>query len=447
MSYLDFEYSQEQLKNNAQHILNRALTLGATSAQIEINESIETAVDVLQNNIESFETNYSSSLALYVYIGNNRGTIGISQVSPHNIDEIISRALDIAKYTQSDPHNGIAEEHLLCKSIDQDLKLYNPITISNQELIDKAKNIESLGLKLNPKIKTSDGSSVSCGKYNFILANTNGLNLGYQTSRYASSICLIGENKHGMQTDSWYDSSRDYKDLMDDSLLAQKAIYRTLRRLDKGQIKSGKYSVIFESTIARSLIGNFLGAISGNNLFRRLSFLNDSLGQQVFPEWVNIVEDPFIIKGNSSCYFDSEGVKVSSRKLVTSGKVNGYLLNCYSARKLGTQSTGNAGGNHNIIVQPNFSGDINKMAETLGSGLIVIETIGHGVNMVSGDYSVGASGLLVNNGKIEAFVDNITISGNLKQIYSNIKYISDDFSSHNSMLCGSILVDGINVSV
>jgi PmbA protein len=446
MSQLNFEYTQKELQTITNLILEKALKLGATSAQVEISENIAGGVDILNKNIENFETSYGSSMSIQVYKGYNRGTVGISKINPNNIDDIINHALDIAKYTKPDPYNGIAEELFLCKSINQNLELFNPVDINHQQIINSAKEIEHLGTTLNTRIKNSDGASIGYGKYNFILANTNGFNLGYQTTRYNKSLCLIGETKNGMQTDSWYDSSLDFNDLMSNQSLAQTAIDRTVRRLNNGKIKSGVYSVIFESGIAKSFIGNFLGAISGNNLFRHLTFLDNSLGMEVFPKWFNMSEDPFIKKGSRSCYFDNEGVKVSPRELVKNGSVNGYLLNSYSARKLGLKTTGNAGGNHNISVTTNFSGDIYKFAKTLNTGLIIIEIIGHGLNMVTGDYSVGASGLWVENGEIKFFVDNLTVAGNLKHIYSHIRYISDDYSKNSSILCGSMLVDEINIS-
>jgi PmbA protein len=445
MSQLEFEHSQAKLTEIAQYILERALSLGASSAQVEMNESIETEVAVLNGDIDSFETSYDSSLGLTVYIGHNRGSVGISQVPPHNIDGIIKQALNIAQYTQPDPHNGLADPSLMCQGFSDKLALFNPLSLNNQEIINKAKNIEAIALNLDSHITQSDGAAISLAKYNFVLANSNGLNLGYPTTRYGASLSIIGHSQEGMQTDYWYDSSRDFNELIPNNQLATTAAKRLLRRLNKGQIAAGKYPVIFEAPIAKSLIGNFLGAISGNNLYRQLSFLTNSLNTQVFPSWVNISEDPFVVKGLASCYFDNEGVQVAPRKLVAEGKVNGYLLSSYSARKLGLQTTGNAGGNHNIIVQANFSGDIYQLARTMGTGLIIIETIGHGVNMVTGDYSVGASGLWVEHGEVQFFVDNLTIAGNLKQIYHNIQYISDDIN-HGSILCGSILVDGINVS-
>lgn len=446
MSQLEFTHSQDSLKNLATQILNRAVDLGATSAQIEINESIETSVDVLNSNIESVETSYDSNIGLTVFVGHNRGNVGISQVPPQNIDMIIKQALDIAKYTQADLHNGIANKEDICTNFTDNLQLYNPIIISNQEIIQQALELEKFGLTNDKTVNASDGASISLGKYNFVIANTNGLNLGYATTRYSKSISLIGNTPDGMQTDYWYSNARDYRDLDNNLTLANMAIARVKRRLHKGKIKSGNYPVIFESTIAKSLIGNFLGAISGGNLYRKLSFLNDSLNTHVFPEWITISEDPFVIKGPSSCYFDNEGVNVSRRDLVKNGIVSGYLLSSYSARKLNMKTTGNSGGNHNISVSSNFSGGIEELAKSMQSGLLIIETIGHGVNMVTGDYSVGASAIWIENGELKFFVDGLTIAGNLKNIYKSIRYISNDYVN-SSILCGSIMVDGIDVSV
>ncbi|MFN8770085.1 MAG: metallopeptidase TldD-related protein [Neisseriaceae bacterium] len=444
MSTIDFEFSQEQLKETANKILDIATKSGASAAQLEINESIATGVDVLNNEIENFETSYDRTLALTVYVGKKRGNIGITSILPNNIEQIINQAIDIAKYTQEDPANGIADKEFICKSINCDLELYHPIIISNQTLIDKAKNIEAIALQSDKRITSSDGSSISLVKHNFVIANTNDLNLGYKTTRYSNSISLIG-GETNMQTDYWYSSSRDFNDMASDYDLAQRAVSRVIRRLNKKEIKTNTYPVIFESQIAKSIIGNFLGGIKGQNLFRKLSFLNDSLNTQIFPEWLNIIEDPFITRGLSSCYFDNEGVFVQRRNLVENGTIKGYLLSSYTARKLSMNPTGNAGGSHNIIVSNNITGDVNTLAKKMDKGLIIIETIGHGLNMVTGDYSVGASGLWVEDGQIQHFVDNITISGNMKDILKNIAYISDDYHS-GSIMCGSMLVDGITVS-
>lgn len=445
MPQLDFSHSQQYLKQLANDILNRALKLGATSAQLEINESIETGVAILNENIDNFETSYDSELLLCVFIGNNRGNISISQVPPIDIDLTIKKALDIAKYTQADPYNGLPDEALLCKSFDENLELYNPIPISNEALIYDTQTLEKMGLS-DKFITASDGANISLAKYNFVIANTHGLNLGYQTTRYSKSISLIGKTPNGdMHSDYWYSNSRDFNNLASNKEIATIASNRVKRRLTLGNIKSGTYPVIFESTIAKSLISNFFGAINGSNIYRKLTFLGESLGSQVFPKWVNIFEDPFVIKGNSSCYFDSEGVKVCKRNIVSHGTVNSYILSSYTARQLNLQTTGNAGGTHNVFVEPNIKGGIDILIKQLVRGLIIIETIGHGVNMVTGDYSVGASALWVENSEIQFFVNNLTISGNLKEIYSNIKYISDDYNT-SSIGCGSILVENIFVS-
>lgn len=273
------------------------------------------------------------------------------------------------------------------------------------------------------------------------------MNQGYRTTRFGTSVSLIGETKAGeMQTDYWSSSHRDFNLLLPDEELANIAVGRTLRRLNSGKkIKSGLYPVVFEASIAKSLIGNFLGAINGNNLYRKLSFLNNSLETKIFPNWINIIEDPFIYKGLSSCYFDNEGVKVKTRTLVESGVVKSYQLNCYSARKLQLETTGNSGGNHNIVVPANFNGDSYALAQNIKNGFIIIETIGHGLNMVTGDYSVGASGLWVENGEVQYFIDNLTIAGNLKDIYQKIQYIANDHNN-GSIQCGSMLIDNIQVS-
>lgn len=446
MSAIDFEYSQQQLSDIAQLILDMAINKGATNAQVEINESIATAIDVLNNEIENFETSYDRTLGLSVYLGNKRGNIGITSIEPNNLEQIVSQAIEIAKYTQEDTANSLPEKKFLCKEIKTELELYNPININNKILIDKAKNIEQLGLNTDKRISGSDGASLSLTKHNFVIANTHGLNLGYKTTRYNSSLSLIGNSINGMQTDYWYSSSRDFNSLCLDNDIAQIAVSRVTRRLNKNNITSGIYPVIFESPVAKSIIGNLLASISGNNQFRKLSFLNDCINTQICPEWLTIYDNPFVVKGLSSCYFDGEGVQVQQRNIIENGVAKSYILSSYTARKLGLSPTGNAGGTHNIKVTHNTTGDIAILATKISKGLIVIETIGHGLNMVTGDYSVGASGLWVENGQIQFFVDNITISGNLKNMLHNIAYISNDYEPQSSMQCGSMLVDGITVS-
>ncbi len=444
---LEFEHTQLKLSQIAQQVLNKALDFGATDAKLEINESIETGVDILNGKIENFETSYSSSISLTTYIKEHHATVSLSNINQHNIDNAILKAIELANHTEVDPFNKLPDRELLIKDITQDLGLFNPVVISNQELINCAIELEQLGLKCHNMVDKSDGASIAIGKYNFILANTNGLNQGYQTTRYNKSLSLIGHNNNEMQTEYSSSSARDFNDLLNNQLLANQASLRTYRRLNKGtKIKSGKYPVIFEQRIAQSLIGSLIGLISGNNIYRKLSFLHDKLDQQILPSWFCLHEDPFVYKGIASSYFDAEGVQVSSSSIIHDGYIDHILLDSYYARKLGLKSTGNAGGAHNLFVKANFNGDIHQLAKNITNGLVVIETIGHGLNITTGDYSVGASGLLIENGEITYFVDNLTISGNLHDMYKNIQLISNDWILNSAIQCGSILIDNVNIA-
>lgn len=444
---LEFEHSQSQLKQIAKQVLDKALTLGASDAKIEINESIETGVDVLNSLVENFETSYSSSISLTVYKNEHHASVSLSNINLNQIENAIKKALELANHTQADPYNRLPDKEHLIQELNKELGLFNPTEITNKELINKALEIEKLGLNQHKLVDTSDGASVGIGKYNFILANTNGLLQGYQTTRYQSSLSLIGHNNNEMQTDYSSSSARDINDLLNNQVLADIAASRTLRRLHRGKkIKSGKYPVIFENRIAQGLIGALLGAIGGNNIYRKLSFLHDKLDQHILPSWFNIYEDPFVYKGIASCYFDGEGVNVQQSNIIKNGYVDHILLDSYYARKLNLQSTGNSGGTHNLLVNANFKGDIANIAKTIKNGLVVIETIGHGLNMATGDYSVGASGLWIENGEITDFIDNLTISGNLNEMFKNIQIISDDIILNSSIQCGSMLIDGINIA-
>jgi PmbA protein len=444
-----FEYKISDLQLTADAILKQALKLGASAANVSLHESIDKNVEILNSQIDNFESNISHSLNIVVYLGNNNGAVSISQLNNNtDIKDLILRALELAKSTQPDIYNYLPEANLLATTLGNDLQLFNPYEINNHQLIDIAKDVEHIALNSDKKINTSDGAS--CGyRYNqFVLANTNGLNLGYQSSQYYKNINLIGkDNQERLQTDSWYSSARDFTNLLNNTSLASVALQRTLRRLTTGTIKAGNHPVIFEHTIAKSLISNCLHAISGSSLYRKTSFLNSSLQQQIFPKWVNVIDDPFIIKGNSSCYFDAQGVNVSKRLLIKNGQVNEYLLDCYYARKLNLITTGNAGGHHNILVNNNFTGDLVALAKVMHQGVIIIETIGFGTNLATGDYSVGASGLWVEQGEIKFFVNNMTIAGNLKQLYKDIEYISNDYDESSSIKCGSILVKQISVAI
>lgn len=445
MSSLNFLYSQQNLQEKADLIINEAIKMGASSAQVELSESISTDVEILNQKIDNFETSHENQLLITVFKGNKKGNVGISSIEPKNLTYIIQQAIDIATFTEEDSCNGILEKEFLAQKSEKNLELYKPQDISNKELISQAKDLELIASN-NSKIKSSDGSSVSMTHYNFVTANSNGFNDGYQTSRYSKYVSLIGETNEGMQTDYWYASSRNFNNLDSNLLIAQKAQERVLRRINSSSITTTTPTVVFETQIAKSIIGSLMGAISGSSLYRKLSFLNDSLGKLILPEWITINENPFIKEGLSSCYFDNEGGQVTNRNIIENGHINGYLLSGYSARKLGMKPTGNSGGNHNLEISSNFSGGINEIAKEINDGIVIIETIGHGLNMVTGDYSVGASGLVIKNGIITGFADNLTIAGNMLDIFKNISLISNDYTA-GSILCGSMVINSGIISV
>ena len=446
MAHLNFIFKQDELQNIADSIIKQALHLGATSAQLELSESISTDITVLNQQIENFETSHENQFLLTVFCGNKKGSIGLSTINLPHLSAVIQQALDIAKYTEEDLANGLLEPQYQARTWPAELELYRPYVLENAQLIHQAKQIEALALAQSSQISASDGASITLTQYNFVTANSNNFNSGYQTSRYSNYFGLIGETADGMQTDYWYSSARDYHDLMPIPQLAATAAGRVLRRLTKGTFSSGKPQVIFESGIAKGIIGSLIGALSGGSLYRRLSFLNDSLGTQVLPAWINISEDPFMVRGLASCYFDNEASQVAPRYIIEHGKVNGYILSSYSARKMHLAPTGNAGGTHNILVSHNFAGDLAALAQEMANGIIIIETIGNGLNMVTGDYSVGASGLVVSAGVISHFVDNLTISGNMREIFNNIALIAND-SEPNSVICGSMLINAGTIQV
>lgn len=441
MPQLELFYQTEELQQISTDIIKKALSLGASGVIVELMESINSDLQILNGQIESFENSHENQLALSVFIGNKKGSLAISTLNPQNIDQTIKQALDIASYTEEDLFNGIIETEYLATSIGNDLYLYNPISLNNNQLISSTKKLEELALNIDDKITASDGASVSLNQINFLLANSNGLTLGYRTSRYGSGVTLIGKNSSGgMQTDYWYSQARDYNELLSQDKLAKTAVNRVLRKLTVGKFNTSRPKVILENGIAGSFIRMLMSGLTGNNLYRKLSFLNNSLNQAILPEWLSIREDPFIVKGLSSCYFDNEGAQVFARNIIEQGVVKNYLLSSYSARKLNLTPTGNSGGNHNLSVTSNFTGDLPALANYMNDGIIIIDTIGQGLNLVTGDFSFAASGLAVINGNIEHYVENLTISGNLKELYKNILHIAQDINHQSSLHCGSMLI-------
>ncbi len=439
-----FHYDLDTLKTMSQDMLQIATTKGASAAEVDVSVSVGQSVSVRMGNTENIEYNRDKGLSVTVYFGQQKGHASTSDLSPKAMHDTVLAACDIAKYTAQDPFCGLADAALLAKEI-PDCDLYHPRTIEVADALAMATVCETAARAVDNRINNSDGASLSSGAGQFVYANSNGFNAGYAYSRYSLSCAVIAEDKGKMQRDYWYDSARDFDDLASGADIGQKAGHRTVRRLSPQKIQTCQVPVLFEAPLAAGLIRSLVRAVSGGSLYRKQSFLLDSLGTQVAASGLTIVEDPFIAKGLGSSPFDNEGVQTKLRTLVDAGELQGYLLGSYSARKLGMQSTGNAGGSHNLLVQSGDQ-DFEGLLKQMGKGLLVTELLGHGLNMVTGDYSRGAAGFWVENGEIQHPVEGITIAGNLKEMLKQISAIGKDVHISGGVRVGSILIEQMTVA-
>ncbi len=402
-------------------------------------------VSVRLGETENIEYNRDKGISVTVYFGEQKGHASSSDLSPQALKDTVEAACNIAKYTAKDPFCGLADAQLMAIEL-QDLDLYHPWQLSVDEAVEIAKACEAAAIDVDKaRITNSEGAGVSNSESIFAYANSHGFVGGYASSRHSISCSVIAEENGNMQRDYWYTSARDFKDMDSASYVGNLAGQRTIRRLGARTIQTGQYPVLFEAPLASGLISSLIGAISGGSLYRKSSFLLDSLGKKVASSVLNITEDPHIKKGVASSSFDSEGVATHARQLVENGVLQGYMLSSYSARKLGMQSTGNAGGSHNLIVQSTGQ-NLAEMLQLMGTGLLVTEVLGHGLNMVTGDYSRGAAGFWVENGVIAYPVEEITIAGNMKDMLNQIVAIGTDVIKNSSKLTGSILIERMTVA-
>ena len=434
----------DSLKQISQDVLKLAKNAGATSAETDVSFGTGQSVSVRLGETENIEYNRDKGVSVTVYFGQKKGNASSSDLSLLALKDTVQAACDIAKFTAKDEFCGLADAHLMAKEM-PDLALYHPWKISVDEALEVAKRCEAAALNVDKKrLSNSEGASVSSSESVFAYANSHGFVGGYQSSRSSIGCSVIAGDNDAMQRDYWYSSARDARDLEAAETIGKIAGERTVRRLGARPIKTGQYPVLFEANLASGIISSLIGAISGGNLYRKSSFLLDSLGRQISASLLNIEELPHLKKGIASSTFDDEGVATHARKLVENGVLNGYVMGSYSARKLGMQSTGNAGGSHNLVVQHTHqSTDLLKM---MGSGLLVTEVLGHGLNMVTGDYSRGAAGFWVENGVIVHAVEEITIASNMQDMLNQIVGIGDDAIKHSSKLVGSILIERMTVA-
>lgn len=440
-----FSYDSARLQQITQDILKEAEKGGASACETHISDGFGQTVTVRKNTVETIEYNRDKGLSVTVYIGQRKGNASTSDFSAQAIRDTVAAALSIARYTAEDNCAGLADVKLLAKAM-PDLDLYHPWNLCVESAIELAQNCEQAAFAVDKRITNSEGASISIDESQFVYANSLGFMGGYPYSRHSVSCVPIAEQNNAKQRDYWYSVARDANDLESIVDIGRKAGERTVAHLGARKINTCEVPVLFEAPVASSLIGHFAAAVSGGGLYRKSSFLLDSIGQPVFAPDITIRELPHLPKGLASSFFDDEGVATVERNVVEQGVVKGYFLGSYSARKLGMQSTGNAGGIHNLVISNERPVTFNDLLRQMGTGLLVTEMMGHGINAVTGDYSRGASGFWVERGEICYPVEEITIAGNLKEMYRGIVAIGDDVIVRGSKQSGSILIDRMTIA-
>lgn len=439
-----FTHTPDDLKEMSASVVRLATAAGASAAEAEISFGFGQNVSVRMNETETIEYNRDKGVSVTVYFGQRKGHASTSDLSPQALQDTVAAACNIARYTAQDEFCGLADAELMAKDI-PDLDLHHPWPISVDDAIELAKECEAAALAVDSRINNSEGAAVSTYEGMFAYANSHGFAGGYASSRHGFSCSVIAEDGENMQRDYWYSSARSAADLESAQHVGKAAGERTVRRLGSRPIKTAKVPVLFEASLASGLISHLISAISGGSLYRKSSFLLDSLGKQVLSPIISIEEQPHLLRGLSSAPFDNEGVATKPRTLVKDGVLQGYMLASYSARKLGMTTTGNAGGNHNLIISHGDQ-DFNALLKTMGTGLVVTELLGHGINMVTGDYSRGAAGFWVENGVIVHSVEEITIAGNLAEMFKQIVAVGNDVLVQGSKQVGSILIEQMTVA-
>lgn len=447
-SHLSIPENQARFRELVEEALKYAKSLGASDAAAEVSESSGLSVSVRNQDIETVEQTRDRSLDVTVFAGQQRGSASTSDFSRKALRETVDAAWHIARYTAADPAAGLPDAELLVHDY-PDLKLHHPWAVSTDEAAAMALKAEKAARKVSPLITNTDGASVATFEGHFVLGNSRGFLGGYPYSRHSLSVAPIAGKGSHMHRDYWYSAARNARDLAKPSDVGRYAAERTLARLSARRIKTGRFPVLFEAPLAVGLLGALVQATSGGALYRKASFLLDSIGKPVLADHLDVHEDPLIIGGMGSTPFDDEGVRTAARDVVVAGVLQGYFLSTYTARKLGMQTTGNAGGSHNLsltsrLTQP--ADDFKAMLKKMGTGLLVTELIGQGVNYVTGDYSRGAFGYWVENGEIVHAVQEITIAGNLSDMLRQIVAIGADTLVRGSKSSGSILIEQMAIA-
>jgi PmbA protein len=437
--------TQEDLESIIERALEEARARGASQAEAAVSQDTGLSVGVRLGEVETLEHQRDRSMGITVYFGQRKGSASTADFSLEAVRATVAKACSIARFTAEDACSGLADAALMARE-PMNLDLAHPWNVTADRAIEIAKSSEAAALAFDARINNSEGASLSTHQGLHVYGNTHGFVGGYPTTSYTLSCVVLAGTGEDMQRDYWYSSSRDWRELEQAEAIGRESARRTIARLGPRKLSTRRAPVLFVPEIARGLIGHFLSAIRGSSQYRQSSFLLNSVGQQVFPAGFSIAERPHIPKAMGSAPFDDEGVATHDRELVADGILTGYILSSYSARKLGLNTTGNAGGAHNLLVAPNLAGGMEASLSRLGTGLLVTELMGQGINMVTGDYSRGAAGFWLETGSVQYPVAEITIAGNLRDMLKGIASVGDDVDVRGGTRVGSILLQEMTIA-
>ncbi len=437
-------YDSEKLKNIVSDLLQEATAQGASAAEAGLSVESGLAVTVRMGNVETIEHNRDKGLGITVYFGNRKGSASTSDFSLKAVKETVKAACDIARYTEDDPYAGLPDDKMMAKEI-LDLDLYHPWNVSAEEAIELARECEDVARAEDKRIINSEGGSVTSHSGIRVYGNTQGFLDGYNTSRHSMSCTVIAEQENAMQRDYWYGVNRDASKLESPAEIGKLAALRTVSRLGAKHMPTCQTPVIFKAEVAKGLLSHLLAGIRGGAQYRKATFLLDHLGKQIFPEHIRLDERPHIKGALGSAPYDSEGVITTAHDLITDGVLQSYVLDSYAARRLNMQSTGNAGGIHNLYLNHDDI-SLEAMLKEMDKGLLITEVMGQGVNTVTGDYSRGASGFWVENGEIQYPVEEFTLASRLQDMFMGLQRVGNDLDMRGGVITGSWLIDNMTVA-
>jgi PmbA protein len=433
-----------RLKTIVQSLLDEAKQQGASAAEAGLSQENGLSVTARLGEVETIEHHCDQGLGITVYFGQRKGTASTTDLSPDAIKETVSAACSIARYTSEDTFAGLPDKGWLANEF-PDLDVNHPWALKADEAIALAIECEVAALSYHTDITNSEGASINTHQGIRVMGNSLGFLQGRISTRHSLSCSVVAQRGDSMQRDYWYSTDRNAKNLEAAATIGQKAAERTIKRLDARRLTTRQCPVLYSAEVASGLLGSLVGAVSGGNLYRKSTFLLDALDTQIFPDFISIHEQPLLKGASGSSSYDGEGVATQTRGIVSDGYLRGYVLSTYSARKLGLQSTGNAGGVHNLAITTGDN-DFQAMLKQLNTGLLVTELMGQGVTMMTGNYSRGAAGFWVENGEIQYPVEEITIAGNLKDMFKNIVAVGNDVDYRDNIRTGSILIERMSIA-